>query len=363
MENRLDLEQDSLRFITRVNVVYALFPLFFAWALTLPIVEDNGVSFALTNAYSGWLIFALMAPASMLFFIGSSKKTVRIALAFGTMACIAMPFVDVALDFKGLESAVRSFERYCAALTNQSGYRYFSGIKRNMLDYIGLAWLTAPALVLNIVAFIGFKYQPRVGALPSFGELKSRYQSIEIKNAMAHLDKEKMRSFGDEIKKQASHVDVEQLTQKLKVQPLETRKRKPVLVVAIAALAIALGFTLFGSNGPNESEVVELISQEMSNAGLDIEVHAYDISECDEGRSGEAFRCKVLASATVTKKTGNAFTVTSAIEDEWRTFTYKDGFLEANLDYVLDTESQEKIAYSAINEVLGSFSGKKSNRW
>lgn len=380
--NHSTVERSALGFISPINLLYAMFPMCLVGVLTLPVVQDNDVSFGLTDAYSSVIFFLMMLPASVMMIMGSNPKWYRTALAMGIVAIIAVPVVDLYFEFGVLESAGNNFNRYMRALTERTGYQYFRP-SRDLINYLGLAaWLIIPVILLNVLALVGYKYRTRTGPLPTLAQIKGACSSVDIKAAVDSLDTgkarslaqkasdqintDKVRAFGQELKSHAENIDIDKVTKQVSEHALALKDNKPVVKVKVVALAgIALAMLILGALvvetkllrvGPTEDEVVEAFTSalgESSEMGLVADFHEYEISDCKE--VAEVFHCNVTSKVTMTKTVGKRVTVNSTLENAPRTFKYEDGLVLVELEHIIGGDGLYVLYEAFTVDVLNGF--------
>ncbi|MEZ8628852.1 hypothetical protein AB6D75_24170 [Vibrio splendidus] len=353
MNTKIKDELVAFDFIHKINLAYALVPLFFAYTFTLPVLEDNGVSLSLSNAFSAWVFCLFMMPSAVLLAFGYPKKQARIALASGVVACIALPIADGVFNLGFINDTFRSFDVYIREMRGETGYLYFDDLKQDPLSYMGSVWLMVPAFLLVIMAMIGPKYQVRLGSLPSLDELKQ----INLSELFEKL-KANVQAVGVGELKKGVLGKVSTVSEGVSGASLPSFKGKPISpIVGVACLVVIFAFAcskLFTTDGPSEDEILKMVSSEVNAMGFSLDVHDYALKDCKQGSNGVSYRCFVTSRATLTHLADDEIEIDSFIDNELQVFVYRDGFLKADLANVLSDEARQMLALASLADALKS---------
>lgn len=375
MPELIESKRSAFGFLSPVNALYALFPLCYAVVYLLPVVSDLDATFTMTDAFPAWLFILFMLPASMMMLVGSPKRWYRTALIAGLLAAPAMIFADLFFGFNVIDHAGQDFVRHLEYLERHSSHSYFKKSKGFMV-FLGWGSLLAiPALLLNILALVGYKYRVRTEALPTLNEIKEASSRVDIQQAMgavntdkvrslgekaaSHLDREKVQALGQKVKSQIEDVDVDKLTEQVGEQANALKTKSPMKVKLVLTLSVALVLVLImaSSEGPSESDVIDAASVEFIEMGFAVDVDDYDISDCEASKSGEIYRCIVSARVTLTEKDQFNIKIESVIKDEVRTFVYEDGFLRPDANHLLSNKAQSQLSDAVASAMLGELFG------
>ncbi|WP_237483602.1 hypothetical protein [Vibrio hippocampi] len=381
------------RVVKLPNAIYALAPLLLLMALCQPIVQDRDLYFSFTHAYPAWLLAIILLPACFCYLLGLQARWSRIALACALILLFAMPFIEAFLDEERLRNITRLFGDDIQFLSNQHNYRYFHRFEDNWQDFIGLAWLTVPALLFCIVALIAPKYRPNQEGFPTLAEIKSAFskqafskqavaefatsslsgmqaraelaktqlqQKVGDNEAVTNMAKDKMSQLSqagkgllndaqpikDNLKQQINQIgsadDIKQLVIKNKIW------------VGVAGIVVVIlgSWLLSSSDSPSARDVEKQVVAIVDEIEWKIDIDNLDIEQCEQAHNGIDYRCLVTAEVELYDPNNNRKRLKSSINETPRTFKYRDGEWQITLDHILSTDAQFTLGMMVIGDMF-----------